>query len=76
MKITENIYLVGSGKNGIFISNRADSHVYLIESPGGHVMIDAGVGIDVDRIIENIRKDGLNPKDVKHLFITHVHSDH
>lgn len=76
MKITDNIYLVGSGRNGIGISNRADSHVYLIESPGGHVMIDAGVGIEVDRIIDNIRKNGLNPREVGHLFLTHVHSDH
>ncbi len=76
MKVSDGIYIVGSGKNGIFISNRADSHVYLIENPEGHVMIDAGVGIEVDRIIENIHAEGLEPRDVKHLFLTHVHSDH
>ena len=76
MKITDLIHLVGSGRNGISISHRFDSHVYLIESPGGHVMIDAGVGLDVDLIIENIRKEGFDPADVAHLFLTHVHSDH
>jgi glyoxylase-like metal-dependent hydrolase (beta-lactamase superfamily II) len=76
VKITDLIHLVGSGRSGIFISHRCDSHVYLIESPGGHVMIDAGVGLETDRIIENIRKEGFDPSDVEHLFVTHVHSDH
>ena len=76
MKITDLIHLVGSGRSGAFISHRCDSHVYLVESPGGHVLIDAGVGIEPERIIENIRGEGLDPADVKHIFITHVHSDH
>lgn len=76
MKISDLIHIVGSGRSGIFITHRFDSHVYLIESPGGHVMIDAGVGLEPERIIENIRKEGLEPSDVGHLFVTHVHSDH
>ncbi len=76
MKISDLIHIVASGRSGIFITHRFDSHVYLIESPGGHVMIDAGVGIEPERIVGNIRKEGLDPADVKHLFVTHVHSDH
>ena len=76
MKIIDRIYLVGSGKHGFAISNTCDSHVYLIENDREHVMIDAGVGMEVDRIVENIINDGINPEDIGHLFLTHVHSDH
>jgi hydroxyacylglutathione hydrolase len=76
MKIGEGIHLVGSGRSGFSLTNRFDSHVYLLQSPVGHVMIDAGVGIDPGRIVENIRGAGLDPGEVEHLFLTHVHSDH
>ncbi len=76
MKITDGVYLVGSGGEGVCMTNNYDSHVYLVEGSEGHIMIDAGVGLEVHRIIENIEKDGIDPESVKYLFITHVHSDH
>ena len=76
MKITDGIYLVASGRTGFCMTNLCDSHVYLLENSEGNVMIDAGVGLEVNRIIENIEKDGIDPESVEHLFITHVHSDH
>lgn len=76
MKISDGIYLVGSGQAGFMISHISDSHVYLIESTEGHILIDAGVGLGNNRIIDNIKKDGIDPKSVKHLFLTHSHADH
>jgi len=76
MKISEGIYLVASGQGGFMISNRSDCHVYLIENREGHILIDAGVGLEDDRIIENIKKEGIDPYWIKHLFLTHTHSDH
>ena len=76
MKMADNMYIVACGKNGFGISNDADCHVYLIENDSEHIMIDAGVGMEVDRIVDNIRNDGLNPEDIGHIFLTHVHSDH
>ncbi|MDP2984691.1 MAG: MBL fold metallo-hydrolase [Candidatus Latescibacter sp.] len=76
MKISEGIHVVGGGRHGFGMSNKFDCQIYLLENPGGHVLIDAGVGLEVDRIINNIKNDGINLNDIKHLFITHVHSDH
>ncbi|MFC1694323.1 MBL fold metallo-hydrolase [Candidatus Latescibacterota bacterium] len=76
MKISEGIYLVGSGQAGFMISNRSDCHVYLLENPEGHILIDAGVGLETERIVENIKKDGIDPQSISHLFLTHSHADH
>ena len=64
MKIAENMYIVGSGQAGFMMSNKSDCHVYLIEDHAGHILIDAGVGIEDDRIIENVKKNTPNvPED-------------
>lgn len=76
MKIIDGIYLVGSGQAGFMISHQSDCHVYLLESPDGHILIDAGVGLDDGRIIDNIKKEGIDPADIRHLFLTHSHADH
>jgi len=76
MKITDKIHLVGSGQGGCMISNVCDSHVFLVESSDGHILVDAGVGLENGRIIENIEKDGLDPGKVEYLFLTHSHADH
>lgn len=74
MRITEQIYLVGSLQFGI--SGRWDSHVYLIKGSDGLVLIDAGGGTDSDKIFENIQQEGFEPKDIKALLLTHNHFDH
>jgi len=76
MKLTDSIHLVGSGQAGCMISQRCDSHVYLVETSDGHILIDAGVGLETERILDNIAGDGLDPGDVRHLFLTHSHADH
>lgn len=74
MRITEDIYLVGSLQLGI--SGRWDSHVYLVKGTDGLVLIDAGGGTDGEKIFENIRSEGFDPADIKALLLTHVHFDH
>ncbi|MFC1606967.1 MBL fold metallo-hydrolase [Candidatus Latescibacterota bacterium] len=76
MKISEGIFLVGSGQAGFMISNKSDCHVYLIEGSDGHVMIDGGVGLEEERLIDNIVKDGIDPSEIKYMLLTHTHSDH
>ncbi|MHA1913694.1 MAG: MBL fold metallo-hydrolase [Promethearchaeota archaeon] len=52
-----------------------DCCVYLIDtkSDDGLVLIDAGINFEP---IQNIEKDGLNIRDIKHCLITHGHIDH
>lgn len=73
MQLTENVYLVGSGEIGL--SNEYDCHVYLIVSDSDAILIDAGVGIDSEKIKENVKKHVPWEK-VSRVICTHSHADH
>jgi hydroxyacylglutathione hydrolase len=53
-----------------------DCNVYLLDCGSEFVMIDAGGGVDPERIVRNIEKDGISMDQVTHLLLTHVHGDH
>ena len=76
MRLTERVHLVGSGKSGADISNPYDSHVYLIDGASSLALIDAGVGIQPELILENIHKEGFDPANISHIVVTHGHADH
>ncbi len=64
----ENVTLVGSGELGL--SHYLDCHVYLLHSDGQSALIDAGAGVEPERLISNLRA----PLD--YLLLTHTHGDH
>lgn len=76
MKLTEHIHLVGSGTLGFGMSHDLDCHVYLINGGSEAALIDAGAGLDLDRIIDNIRADGVDLGKLQHIYLTHAHADH
>lgn len=65
-KIIGNIYYVGA----------SDVTSYLITTPKGHILIDAGFVETVPQIKANIAKLGFKLEDVKILLINHAHYDH
>jgi hydroxyacylglutathione hydrolase len=75
LKLTTDLYMVGSGTFGL--SHRFDCHVYLIDGGDGEcALIDAGCGLKPENIMENFRQYGFPEHALKHLFITHSHLDH
>ena len=50
--------------------------VWLITSPAGHFLFDATGDETAHLVLENIRKAGFNPRDIKYVIITHAHLDH
>ncbi|MCB2047698.1 MAG: subclass B3 metallo-beta-lactamase [Novosphingobium sp.] len=48
----------------------------LIESDAGHVLIDTGPQDAVEAVLSNVRKIGLDPKDIRVLLVSHEHHDH
>ena len=76
MKILDDIYVVGGGIYGIGLSTRLDCNVYLVDCGTEYVLIDAGVGIETEKIIKNITEESLDVSKIKKLFLTHAHLDH
>ncbi|WP_409345530.1 MBL fold metallo-hydrolase [Paenibacillus sp. MBLB4367] len=76
MRISDRIYLVGSGKHGHELTHRMDCNVYLLDGGSELALIDAGSGLAPERIIANIEQDGFDVAKVKRLLLTHVHGDH
>lgn len=76
MKIAEDIYIVASGDAGFSLSHYRDCTVFLVDGGEEMLLVDAGVGVDAYRIVENIQKEGLEPERVKKILLTHGHADH
>src|SRR5438552_13614334 len=76
MRLTERIWLVGSGLNGFGLTNDYDCHVYLVDCGPSAVLIDAGAGLDPTRIEDEMRQHGFAPDRVSHVLLTHGHADH
>ncbi len=78
MKLTSDLHVVGGGYFGFGLSGHLDCHVFLLNSGGELALIDPGMGApgDFDTILHNIRADGLDPRKIRKLILTHYHCDH
>jgi glyoxylase-like metal-dependent hydrolase (beta-lactamase superfamily II) len=74
LRITKDVHLVGDG--GFGLSHWLDCCVYLLNCGDRWVMIDAGGGSGGEQILANIAEDGLDPRSIKTLILTHAHADH
>ena len=74
MKVTEHVYLVGSGTFGI--SNPGDCHVYAIDTGSEITLVDTGCGEETERILDSMKEDDLDPRAIGHVLLTHAHRDH
>ncbi len=76
MRLSERVYLVGGGTLGFSLSEEHDCHVYVIDGGSALALVDAGAGITIEPILQNMRFDGLDPQRLKYILLTHAHSDH
>jgi metallo-beta-lactamase class B len=65
-RIAGNLYFVG----------REDVSIFLITSPEGHVLIDAGYPDSPPLIVKSIQQLGFDIKDVKAIFSSEAHLEH
>src|SRR3954470_11712097 len=65
-KVMDNLYYVGPGTVA----------VWLIPTSQGLILIDTAQEPYVDSVIDNIRKVGFDPKNIKYILLSHGHLDH
>jgi glyoxylase-like metal-dependent hydrolase (beta-lactamase superfamily II) len=70
-EIIKDIFIVG----GPDITDGRDGCIYLLNFRE-LVLIDTGAGWSVDKIIGNIKKFELDPKNLSKIILTHCHIDH
>ena len=49
---------------------------YLISSDLGYILIDTGYDGSFPRFLKMLGKNGVDPKEIKFVFLTHAHDDH
>ena len=76
MRLSERVYLVGSGSSGFDMTDPFDCHVYLIDGGRELALIDVGAGMGAAGIIENVKHEGFDPARIRHVVLTHGHGDH
>ena len=76
MKISDRIHLIASGLLGCSLTHDSDCNVYAIDCGGEFVVVDSGCGIETDRLIANLKTDGIRLDSVGMLVLTHGHLDH
>jgi metallo-beta-lactamase class B len=65
-KAFDNLYYVGVGWVGS----------WLVTTNQGLILIDTAEDPYVDRILDNIKTVGFDPRDIKYVLISHAHNDH
>lgn len=75
--ITPSIVWVGGGGWGQLraLTTAGDGNIYLLRGRGFDVLIDAGAG-SVLPLERNLRQLGDDPRRVREVWLTHLHSDH
>jgi glyoxylase-like metal-dependent hydrolase (beta-lactamase superfamily II) len=71
-KITNEIFQVGGGR----LTSSEDAAIYLIVVDGHAALVDAGCGVSLDKLLNNISLCNITLEQVEHLLITHCHFDH
>jgi glyoxylase-like metal-dependent hydrolase (beta-lactamase superfamily II) len=61
---------------GLFAISVGPVNIFLIDSPDGCTLIDSGFPGNLDKILHKIGKLGKQPRDIRHIVLTHAHPDH
>ncbi len=72
MKITAEIFEVG----GANLTSPDDAAIYLIQFGNQAALVDSGCGHATRKLIDNIKRCGVEPARIKYLLLTHCHYDH
>lgn len=61
---------------GIWMLTRADTNCFLVDAPGGPVLVDGGLPRSWPLLVGALAQLGRTPDDIRALYLTHGHFDH
>ena len=76
MRVSPSIHLVASGAAGFSLTDALDCNTWLIETGDGLALFDTGAGRDIPAMLAEMQAGGLDPAQIRHIFLTHAHADH
>jgi glyoxylase-like metal-dependent hydrolase (beta-lactamase superfamily II) len=62
--------------DGLYVIPVGPVNTFLLDSPDGCALIDTGVSGSVGAVLRALHALGKQPKDVRHIVLTHAHPDH
>jgi len=76
VRLAERIHLVGSGSMGFDLTDPYDCHVFLLDGGDELALLDVGAGFGAEQVLDHVRRDGLDPRRIRRIVLTHAHVDH
>jgi glyoxylase-like metal-dependent hydrolase (beta-lactamase superfamily II) len=74
-RLTDGVWLVGSGAAGERLSDDHDCHVFLVNAGAEAALIDCGTGLATEAILRNVEQVCSLDR-IGRIFVTHYHGDH
>jgi len=62
--------------DGLYVIPVGPVNTFLLDSPDGCVLIDAGIPGSADKILQAVRDLNKQANDIRHIILTHAHPDH
>ena len=76
MRVAPGLHLVFSGGGGFDLTDQYDCNAWLLDAGDGFALFDAGAGRDPEAAVRAIAAEGVDPRSVRWLLLTHGHADH
>ena len=61
---------------GLYVIPVGPVNTFLLESSNGDTLIDAGLPGSADKVLLAVRELGKQPRNIRHILLTHAHADH
>jgi glyoxylase-like metal-dependent hydrolase (beta-lactamase superfamily II) len=61
---------------GVYAIPLGPVNAFLIDEPGNLTLIDTGIPNSSQKILQAVQEIGRRPADVRHILVTHCHTDH
>lgn len=67
---------MNDGQAGLLPLQLGFVKAFLVRGAGKHVLVDSGTAGNLTRILAQLERGGVNPRDIGLIVVTHAHADH